>query len=295
MKRYVGSTYIGVVGGDLEYGVCRDSITKMLRNPDDAAPRYVRATKGYEARQMHLNSFIESKHDYLLMLDHDMIYAPETLERLRGHGLPYVTGAYMRRQFEPVMAPVWFDYNPRGLWPHQPATTVPDKLTKVGASGWGCILVHREVILAVRDILKGEAEVIEDDMDIWPYDLERLMRLKKMVREAVEADERAVELRLWALNEVDEVLAEEIRPLRGTNDPVGSDIRFPFFARAAGFPLWLDPEVTPGHVLHYPLRPDDFLGAGDGYRSEVRKQNRKRVREGRKAWRQRIAALERAE
>jgi hypothetical protein len=113
-KKYTGTAYIGVVGGDLEYGICRDSIEKILRQPDDAAPRFVRATKGYEARQMHLNSFIESKHDFLLMLDHDMVFMRDTLIKLRSHGLPYVTGAYMRRQYEPVMAPVWFDHNARG-------------------------------------------------------------------------------------------------------------------------------------------------------------------------------------
>jgi hypothetical protein len=90
-------------------------------------------------------------------------------------------------------------------------------------------------------------------------------------------------------------LRQEIRPLRGTNDPVGSDIRFPFFAKAAGFDLWLDPSVVAAHILFYPLKLDDYMGPPDTYRDRFKKETHKRAREARRGWRQRLAALDGAE
>lgn len=291
--RYGGSVYIGVVGGDFDYGSCRDSIERILRHPADAPPRYTRATKGYEARQYHLNNFIDSKHDFILLLDHDMVFEPDTLMKLRSHGLPYVTGAYMRRQFEPVMAPVWFDHEEVDEWPRRPATSVPPEggLIPVAASGWGCVLIHRDVILAVRELLKGEWEVIEDDMDVWPYSLDNIMAALNGLQELVDTKPGLRVLRP-ALKEYTEVLRQEIRPLRGDNRVViGSDIRFPFFARQAGYQLMLDPSVAPGHVLHYPLKPSDFAGAGDEYIADVQQKNARHVEQGRKAWRARLEQL----
>jgi hypothetical protein len=65
-----------------------------------------------------------------------------------------------------------------------------------------------------------------------------------------------------ALRDYVNVLREEIRPLRGVKDNVGSDIRFPFFARQAGFPLYVDGTVQCKHMLNYPVSPDDFANMG---------------------------------
>jgi hypothetical protein len=292
MKEYSGTVYTGIVGGDLEYGQCRDSIQNIVRRAGDDIPRFVRATKGYEARQMHVNAFIESKHDFILLLDHDMLFAPDTLERLRNHKLPYVTGAYMRRQYEP-MSPVWFQANRAGLWPMLPAFEVPDRVTEVGASGWGCILIHRDVITAVREMLHGEPEVVEDDMDVWPYDLDAVLGAVHGLQELVQ-DRPAMRTLRPALEAHTATLVEQLRPLRGTKDPIGSDIRFPFFARVAGFPLYIDPAVTPGHILHYPVVPSDFMGVPEETRQGMKRYNGKNVRAARRRWRERIEELKTA-
>lgn len=283
-KQYTGTTYIGVVGGDLDYGEARDSVMLIAREPGDEPPTPTRATKGYEARQKHINRFLDSKHDFILLLDADMVFARDTLQRLRSHKLPYVTGAYMRRQFDPIMAPVWFDANAAGRWPFMPALDVPppdSKPVKIGASGWGCVLIHREVIQAVRKLLKGEWEVIEDDMDVWPYDLERVMGAINGLVDLAASDAGLRVIRP-ALEKYAQILREEIRPLRGAKDVVGSDIRFPFFAKAAGYDLYLDPAVTPGHILHYPLKTTDYEGAGPEYHEAIKKNTRKKVRAGRR-------------
>lgn len=264
------TVYTGVVGPSMDYSQGWQSIVNMRRRPGDAMPRFINATKGYEARQLHINSFMESTHEWLLMLDHDMIFAPDTLERLLAHGVPFVSGLYMRRAWAP-MAPVWF--LPGDEWPMMPWVDNPERgrLHELGGSGWGCILLHREVITNTRPLLKGEPEVIEDDMDIWPYDLDRVMAA-------------------LAVGDID-ALRDEIRPLRGDKSGVvGSDIRFPFFARQAGYTLWGDPDVRPKHIVHYPLSPDDYNGVKPADLVQRKIDVETEIGLRREAWRQRLEA-----
>ena len=243
------SVYIGVVESEIEYGECRDSIHSITVNSGDIGPVFIRATKGYEARQTHFNNWIEKTNcEYMLLLDGDMIFPTNTLERLLSHGLPYVSGAYLRRTYAPP-APVWFEDG--NSFPYKPYTDKfeENKLYKVGASGWGCILIHRDVVNAVIPLLKGEPLVIEDDMDVYPYDLRRVLGAIDAIEEG---DISAAK-----------ILREEIRPLRVVKDTVGSDIRFPFFAKMAGFDLWLDTGVMCGHMLNYQLHPFDYLNTPD--------------------------------
>ena len=86
------TTYIGVAGAETDYGPCRDSIELIERGPNDSL-WYGRGTKGYEVRQRHINRFIESDHTWLLLLDADMVFAPDTLGRLRSHCLLYTSVA----------------------------------------------------------------------------------------------------------------------------------------------------------------------------------------------------------
>ena len=272
-NRYEGPVYIGVVGPEEENGVCRDSIENIQRREGDSRPVYIRATKGFEARQIHLDNFKrEARYSFLLLLDHDQIFPPDTLERLRSHKLPYVSGYYMRRRYQPIM-PVWFTAGKPGVMPMYPMTSEPErgKLHPLGASGWGCILVHREVIEAVQPLLKGEAEIIEDDMDVYPYDLPRIMTAIKGLEALAESKPEPVNL-YPAMEAHIEALREEIRPLRVMKDNVGSDIRFPFYARLAGYQLYGDPDVRCGHMLNYPLSPDDFATTEEEYKAQLRKQ-----------------------
>lgn len=257
-KEYKGSCYIGVVGSENENGACRDSIEAILRRKSDTAPQYIRATKGYEARQTHINNWYHgTKHPFILLLDHDMIFQPDTLERLRNHKLPFISGFYMRRTIRPVV-PVWFEQGKPGEMPMKPmlAGLEKNRLYRIGASGWGCILMHRDVITGVRKILKGEPEIIEDDMDLYPYDLPKLLRARKIILDSLTGkplDEKKAKFAL-------ETFVNEIRPLRGVKDSVGSDIRFPFYARLAGYELWGDTGVNCLHMTHYPVSMDDWLG-----------------------------------
>lgn len=250
MKEYKGTVYLAVVGSSFEVGECRDSIARIVTRQGDTGPHYGRATKGYDARQKHLNIFIESGQDFILFLDHDMYFSPDTLERLRAHKLPYVSGLYMRRQWK-TLAPVWYRKF-EGKWPMEPwvGRVADDKLHEIGASGWGCLLLHKDVVHAIKKVLKGEPEVIEDDIDIWPYDLKQVMRAINGLGNLAETNDKIDAPLVKAYHEI---LKEEIKPLRCDRAVVGSDIRFPFFALQAGFQLVGDPQVRPGHNVNFPL------------------------------------------
>lgn len=255
-KKYTGSCYIAVVGSETEYGPCRDTIEAIVKQEGDSGPHYHRATKGYEARQSHLNNwYSDTEYSFILFLDSDMYFPPHTLERLRLNGLPFVSGFYMRRTIRPV-APVWFERGKDGVMPFKPMMAIPekDKIYPIGASGWGCMLIHRDVITAVRQLLKGENEIIEDDMDIYPYDL------KEIVNSISALDGGIGTMSQGEARKYIDILKREIRPLRGIKDEiVGSDIRFPFYAQLAGFPLWGDTGVLCEHNTVYPVSLEDWL------------------------------------
>lgn len=256
-KKYYGSCYIAVVGSENEPGACRDSIQAIIKQKRDAGPFFNRGTKGYESRQAHLNNwYTKTKHPFMLMLDHDMVFPADTLARLRAHRKPFVSGFYMRRTVNPVL-PVWYEQSKAGVMPMKPMTAAleKNKTYPIGASGWGCILIHRDVVKATRKLLKDEPDIIEDDMDIYPYDLKKLMKARQYIvdtSKGVPMDEKKVRFVL-------ETFANEIRPLRGVQDTVGSDIRYPFFAQLAGFPLMGDTGVMCHHETSYHVGIDDWL------------------------------------
>jgi len=295
-KEYTGSVYVAVVGGEIEIGECRDTLDKLVLRPGDSGIHRSRGTKGYESRQSQYDKwFDESNHPFLLLLDHDMAYPPDTLERLRSHELPYVSGFYLRRFYAPFY-PVWHKFSPTKSWPMVPWTTDPErgKLHKLGASGWGCLLLHREVAEAVHEILKGEKPIIEDDMDIWPYDLKKVMWAINGLKDLVESKPPARVLRA-AVEKYSEVLTEEIRPLRTKKNVVGSDLRYPFYAREAGYILMGDPDVRCGHNINYPLNPNDFSQQADVYYKELTKSAMRAVKPEREEIRENLNNLIKAD
>lgn len=249
---YSGTCYIGVAGGgEVIHFSAYASIMNMTRRDGDSLPQFIQGTKGYEVRQKHFNRFMESEHDYMLLLDGDMVFDVDTLERLRSHELPYVSGLYMYRTMN--MQQIWFEPF-SGEWPYKPMVKPParNKLHHIGASGWGCILLHRDVVKDTRRILKGEPDVIEDDMDIWPYDISKIIEAQNSI---MAQDDK------WEQTGNIIELSSLIRPLRGDKSTiVGSDIRYPFYAMTAGHNLYGDPEVRPRHLLTYGLSPDDYEG-----------------------------------
>lgn len=269
-KEYTGSCYVATAGPDIEIGECRDSIDNLILRPGDDGPDFGRGTKGYATRQEHLNHWYnDTKHPFCLFLDSDMVFQRDALERLRNHKLPYISGFYTRRSWQPV-APVWF--KPwDGKWPFLPwlDPIEANKLYKIGASGWGCLLLHRDVVTSVRAMLHGEWEILEDDMDVWPYDLGKIMAAMTGLRTI--CTEKPSDSTLYpALEAHTKALEEQIRPLRVDRDVIGSDIRFPWFALQAGYQLMGDSGVLCGHVINYPLGLQDYQLTPEKVLTEIR-------------------------
>lgn len=279
-KEYTGSAYIGVVGSEIEYGICRDSISLLRIRQGDSQPVYARYTKGYESRQMHFNNWLdETRHDFMLLLDQDQEQDPLALEKLREHKLPFVSGLYLRRQTDPI-APIWFEPY-AGKVPLKPFIRKIEsgKLYKIGASGWGTILIHREVALAVRELLKGEWDVFESPMDVYPYDLVEIMRALKALRRLTQENVSKSTI-IPTLAAHLSVLEREIVPLRWDKSaPIGSDIRYAIYAKIAGYQLYGDPDVRAGHVVNFSLHPDNYDQMDDDYYPKLRKSSNDFVRE----------------
>lgn len=229
-NRYGGTAYIGVAASEIGVTEAHISIYEMVRRTGDSMVQFLVATKGWEARQQHTERFLSSSHDWLMLLDGDMGIPSMLLERLRSHGLPCVSGHYQRRGFNPIK-PIWFEDDPEFRWPMMPFRLTPEsgRLYRLGATGSGAWLIHREVIEAVRPLLKGEPFFCDDPMTWWPYDIE-----------AVNAG------------------TEKLRILRGRKDRIGSDLRLSFFIRTAGYTVWGDPDAACGHFVQYPLSLKDY-------------------------------------
>ncbi|HEY5987270.1 MAG TPA: hypothetical protein VIV12_12985 [Streptosporangiaceae bacterium] len=220
-----GTAYIGVATSEVVVGQAQRSVYAIYRRPGDEGPVFGEFTKGAEARQHFAVQFMKSQHSWLLYLDGDMLFPVDTLERLRCHGLPCVSGLYFRRTYDLVL-PIWYEDDPTFCWPMMPFRETPHsgRLYRLGGTGFGCWLIHRSAFEAVTPLLKGEPYVWQDDMDVWPYTLSEIRAGR-----------------------------ETLRPLRGTKDQVGADIRLSFFIRQAGIPIWGDPAVACGHYVQYPL------------------------------------------
>jgi hypothetical protein len=274
MNGYTFETvYIGVSGSHLDYGDAINSIYGLQLDYGDGKPIFHRYTKGVESRQAHFNAFKKSKHDGLLLLDADMIFHPNTLQRLRSRGLPFISGLYMRRRFRPLM-PVWFQPF-KGYWPYElwDGPIDFDKLHPIGASGWGCILIHRDVVKAVEPLLCGEREVAEDDLDIFPYDLPKMIAAIRDLHNYAEGRVNDPEL----LIQIKNAIGNQFRPLRADKQEViGSDIRYAYFALKAGFQLFGDPSVRPSHISEYGIVADDFNAQmlAPGFEEQRRQYNK---------------------
>lgn len=108
----------------------------------------------YESRNELAKKAIKSGADYVLWLDSDMIFNPDTMERLMKHmedGLDFVSGLYFRRvsPFTPVIFEhlnitdddhaewINFDKYPR------------NSLFEIEGCGFGCVLMRTQMLLDV--------------------------------------------------------------------------------------------------------------------------------------------------
>lgn len=112
----------------------------------------------YDSRNILSLYAIENGYDNVLWLDSDMLFPPDTLQRLESHNVDMVTGLYVRRH-EPVV-PVIYDTieepmrNADGKLTKniRPYTNYPhDSFFPVAGCGFGCVLTSVKLLKDVWD------------------------------------------------------------------------------------------------------------------------------------------------
>jgi hypothetical protein len=284
-KHYTGTAYLGVASSELGVSRAQRSVERITRRPGDGEPVFAEFTKGQDAREWLISRFLASEHDFLLFLDGDEEYPPDLLERLRSHKLPCVAALYYRRTLTPHLLPIWYEWEGESevegeiVWPMMPFRAVPEpgRLYRLAATGYGGWLIHREVFEAVRPLLRGERFILEDDMDVWPYDLGRVLQRQAATCELV-GWLRAVlngggPLSAEQVAQAEALIAEveageELRLLRGRKTTVGSDLRLGFYIRQAGYTIWGDAGAACGHYVVHPVGQAERRRYGPAFDAE---------------------------
>lgn len=129
----------------------------MLRKVGECALTFEIGSLIYTSRNNIAKKAIEMDADFVFWLDSDMIFAPNTLERLMARmdedeTIDMITGLYFRRV--PPFSPVLFDR--LDIDPHREICfwteprAIPDKPFEVGGCGFGCVLMRTDVIMNVQ-------------------------------------------------------------------------------------------------------------------------------------------------
>lgn len=105
-----------------------------------------------KARNSIHNKFLKSGLPYLMMLDSDIWFPPDTVERLVAHNLPIVGGWYKDKNAEDHH-PVVYDFveDQEGLAIFRHRKEVGTGLEKVDGMGVGCWLMKHEVAEALGE------------------------------------------------------------------------------------------------------------------------------------------------
>lgn len=108
----------------------------------------------YTSRNTLATNAIQMEADYVLWLDSDMVFKPDTLIRmmdtLQKNDLDILTGLYFRRV--PPYSPVLYDrieIEDR-ICDWSEFKRIPDGLFEVGACGFGCVLMKTDVFFDVQ-------------------------------------------------------------------------------------------------------------------------------------------------
>ena len=142
--------FLAGVSGSMQHIKSLNSIWNDLltREGDDFG--YLYGKPGWGARIELCDAFLmQPKFDALFMIDMDMKFKRDALERLRSHDLPMVTGHYFKRQTDPLVSVIQVEKHGDLV----PLMDIPTEgLHPIITSGMGCVLIKREVIEAVAKI-----------------------------------------------------------------------------------------------------------------------------------------------
>lgn len=128
------------------------SILTMNKVGDECSVSFQVGSLVSESREKLAALAISRDADYVLWLDSDMTFEPDTMERLMKHMETYdiVTGLYFRRR--PPFSPVIFKklHLEGDVCVFEDYTEYPeDRVFEVEGIGFGCVMMKTEVLLSV--------------------------------------------------------------------------------------------------------------------------------------------------
>ena len=134
-----------------------------LNKVGECAVSFMVASLVYDSRNKLAAQAIVNGADYVMWFDSDMLFNPDTLERLMEHmkDKDIVGGLYFRRI--PPYTPVAFQYFPAediGKVEFKGMDDVPSEPVKVSGIGFGCLLMKTSVLI---DVLSKEGDLFTPD------------------------------------------------------------------------------------------------------------------------------------
>lgn len=153
--------FIAVATSDQQYVKSLRSIFEMKKRAGDDLFFPDHFGQGMATRITLEDAFFNKKeYDAILLLDADQRHPWDMLEKLREPmediGLDMVCAHYYKRSTKPIES---LCYELGADYPYQPMLYPPrEGLHEIATTGFGCVLIHRRVIDAVRKTLpKGES------------------------------------------------------------------------------------------------------------------------------------------
>ena len=128
----------------------------LLQRVEDTKLVMIAGSLIYTSRNQLATMAIEHEFDYVLWLDSDMVFRPDTLIKMfntvQEKDIDILTGLYFRRV--PPYSPVLFDkldYDSKtDAINFSEFKAIPDEIFEVGGCGFGCVLMDTQVFLEVQ-------------------------------------------------------------------------------------------------------------------------------------------------
>lgn len=132
-----------------------------LRKVDTCVVSFLMGSLVYDSRNKLAGYAVEIEADYILWLDSDMVFPPDTLERMVGvmdqhDEIDILSGLYFRRG-QPF-TPVAFDkleINQENECEYEDMQDVPEELSEIAGCGFGCVLMRTDCLFDIASKYDG--------------------------------------------------------------------------------------------------------------------------------------------
>ena len=144
--------FVAGVSSERQFVTSLDSFEEITIQPGDERKKNY-TSRGDYARAKLCDEFLRRKEfNAIFLADLDMVYPQGVLEQLRFHDLDMVTGHYFKRKNNPIESIVSISSD--GTWPYYPLLEIPDDgLHEIACTGFGNVLIKREVVEAVKKMV----------------------------------------------------------------------------------------------------------------------------------------------